>query len=148
MGDAMNMRGSVPRRVPRKPVEARPVVVNQIVATPTFVDCGEILVPANGSVKAFTWRFPTKGVVEDASIEIKDMADGSGLMVHCFYGDELVNGFSVPSAGVYRVGSIPVNSEDSVAIHLVRHSQEEDIPVSMNLAFTFRATNGTVHTPA
>ena len=147
MGNAM-MRGSIPRRTPGKPIEQRPVVVNQVVSTPTYVDCGELLVPSNGSVRAFSWRFPTSGVVDDASIEIKDIADGSGLMVHCFYGDNLVNGFSVPNPGIYRLGSISVDAENSVGIHLVRHDQEQPVTVKMNLAFTFKASNGTVHTQA
>jgi len=144
----MNMRGSIPRRQPGKPIERRAVVVNQVVAAPTYVDCGDIVVPANGSVRAFTWRFPSNGVIENASIEIKDLAADSGLMVHCFYGDNLVNGFSVQEPGVHRIGSIPVDSENSVAVHLVRHDKEDEITVNVNLAFTFKATNGTVHPTA
>lgn len=137
------MRGSIPRRKPKPPVERPPVIVNQIVAAPTFVDCGAITVPSNGSQRIFSWRFPSNGVVENASIELSNMPDGAGVVLTCMYGEQLVGSIPVEAAGVYRLGSIPVDDQNTVTVHLT-NGNPDDVELSANISFVFKASNAKV----
>lgn len=133
----MLMRGRVPRRqgdTNRKP-EPRPIVIK----TPQsmYQDCGECLVPSNGSVKFYTVRFPRAGVVSDISVNTEGIPSGANVDVVLMDGEsnEILRcpavGFTTPARH-----AVPANVQFS--LWLSQTDGQEDIMVAADVAYVFQ----------
>ena len=137
----MSQRGSVPRRKPNldyvPPVKPTPIVV---APAPVYQDNGKSVVPSNGSVKIFSFRFPTVGEVSNASINFRDAPADAVITVKIAIGDEVIleQKWDQASSVLRFEGKFPVDDQEIVSVHLSQYEQKGAVSVETDIAYLYQ----------
>ena len=142
------MRGRIPRRTVdtrRKPVrperkaERREVAAQRkaLFALPVWHDCGEVLIPAHGSVKVFERRFPCAGVLDKASIRVQGLPEHTRIWLRISADDETLMEVPIQGGDVTRIAAAPVDSDRTFTAHLCQIDAPAPQNVRADIAYIF-----------
>jgi hypothetical protein len=105
-----------------------------------FHDIGRVIIPAEGTVPIFQYRFPCNGVVRHATLRLQGVPRSSRIsVIGVIAGEEA---FSVPwdeSSPLMRFpANIPVDEYTFISVRLARVGGEEEINVGADIAYLFQ----------
>lgn len=105
-----------------------------------FHDVGKITIPPDGVVSMFSFRFPCKGMVWEASIRLLGVPLNSGLsVVATANGEQIFKGLWPDGYPLLKMpDKMQVDDKTFLSIQLSREGGEEDIVVNADLAYLFQ----------
>lgn len=133
-------RGSIQRRTPnpaRKLPEKERV---QRGGAPMFHDAGRVSIPTNSRVTVFQRRFPCVGDVREATMRLRNVPDGAGIVIHVIInGEDVFEQAWSDKAPLLRFPkSIVVDEYTFFVVQLSTVDQVEPVIVDADIAYLFQ----------